>query len=113
MLIESVKVSTGKGDQKVEHGPYDYEYPETLAEAIQKDGEEKVFSLYKQQRKIRFMDDKRREVTGGPSNEMKKMTKILTDAIKSDPEKAKKVLADMGINLDELLAAAAAGGAVA
>lgn len=63
MKSEAVEVKSKK--VAVEGSPFDYEFPETLEEALEVDGDEKVYSLYIQQRKIRFMDAKRKEATGG------------------------------------------------
>jgi len=57
-------------------GEFDYNYPESLEEGLSTDGEESVFKLYAMQRKIRFMDAKRRELTGGG------LPKALTDKLK-------------------------------
>ena len=43
----------------------EYESPETLEEAFQVDGQEKVLKLYLMERKTRFMDSRRRILTGG------------------------------------------------
>ena len=59
-------------------GVFPYEFPETLEEAIALDGPEKVFSLFAQQRKIRFADGKRAELTGSP-------TKGLASKLKEAP----------------------------
>lgn len=73
----------------------DYDYPENLAEGIKVDGEEKVYKLYAQQRKIRFMDGKRKEATGGGLN------KKLAAALKTvPPEKLVELLAAAGIEVD-------------
>ena len=42
-----------------------YEEPESLKEAIEVDGEQKVFSLFIQKRKTNWMDAERRIVFGG------------------------------------------------
>jgi hypothetical protein len=58
---EQVKIQS-KGQSL---GEFEYVYPESLEEGLTMDGEESVFKLYTMQRKIRFMDSKRRELTGG------------------------------------------------
>lgn len=63
MKTEDVSVKSKKVE--IEGSPFPYEAPETMEEALAVDGEEKILSLYLQQRKIRFMDAKRKEVTGG------------------------------------------------
>jgi len=75
-------------------GTYDYEFPEDLEEGLEADGEEKVFKLYAQQRKIRWMDNKRREVTGGG------LPKQITDALKSlNPDQLAAIAAQLGLEL--------------
>jgi len=77
-------------------GTIEYEAPETLEEALQMDGEEKIFSLYAQQRKIRAMDNARREKTGGglPT----KITKALKGASK---EQLMAILDQLGVDTEE------------
>ena len=88
MAIETVEISS-KG-QVV--GSLEYEYPETLEDAIDMDGEEKVYKLFAAQRKIRAIDAKRRELTGGglPKN-------ILAALKEADPVKLAEVLKKLGI----------------
>lgn len=84
-----------KGKGLAEPLKVDYPYPETLAEGIQVDGEEKVYKLYAQQRKIRFMDAERKKATGGG------LSKQLTAALKSVPQdKLLELLAAAGIEFD-------------
>jgi len=93
MFTEQVEVKA-KG-QVLEGSPFAYSYPESLEEALTQDGEEKVYKLYVQQRKIRWMDSKRRELTGGG------IPKELLIALRSAPkEYLAKLLADMDIDLD-------------
>ena len=90
MAIEKIEVSS-KGQSL---GTFDYEYPATLEEAIDVDKEEKVYKLYAAQRKIRWVDAKRRELTGGG------VPKAVTDALKSaDPDVLKKIAQELGIEL--------------
>ena len=88
MANETVEISS-KG-QVV--GSLDYEYPETLEDAIDMDGEEKVYKLFAAQRKIRAIDAKRRELTGGglPKN-------ILAALKGADPVKLAEILEKLGI----------------
>ena len=73
----------------------DYTYPESLEEALEVDGEEKVFKLYMQQRIIRFRDARRNALTGGG------IPKEYMDAIKAaGPEKIKELLASLGVEID-------------
>jgi len=66
----------------------DYAYPESLDEALEVDGEEKIFKLYLQQRKIRWTDAKRREVTGGG------IPRELINMLKTaSPEQVEKLMA--------------------
>jgi hypothetical protein len=75
-------------------GEFNYEFPEGLEEGLQLDGEDAVFKLYAQQRKIRFMDAKRREVTGGG------LPKSLTEKLKSlDKDKLAQVAELLGLEL--------------
>lgn len=68
-----------------------YEYPETLEEAMKVDGAETVFKLYAQQRKIRFMDARRRVMTGGG------VTSAMAKAVKSaSPEKLAQIAKLLG-----------------
>ena len=90
MKLETVEVKA-KGQLL---GEFDYERPGDLPEAIDTDGEEKVFKLYLQQRKIRWRDAKRAELTGGGVN--KELTKALKAA---DPDKLKMVAELLGIEL--------------
>jgi hypothetical protein len=74
-------------------GAQDYSYPETLKEAIQVDGEDTVFKLYAQQRRIRFADQQRRALTGGGG-----LPKGLRDALKNaDPAKLKEIEKLLGV----------------
>ena len=76
-------------------GTFDYEAPVDLSEAIDVDGEDKIFKLYAQQRKIAFLNAKRRELTGGG------LPKALVQALKdADPEVLKKIAAEMGLDLE-------------
>ena len=63
MITEQVVIKSKKQD--LEGSPFDYEAPSNLEEALEKDGEEKVYKLYAQIRKIRWMDSKRKELNGG------------------------------------------------
>ena len=93
MFTEQVEVKAKK--LVIEGSPFPYSYPESLEEALTQDGEEKVYKLYVQQRKIRWMDSKRRELTGGG------IPKELLIALRSAPkEYLAKLLADMDIDLD-------------
>lgn len=93
MAIEKVEISS-KG-QVV--GSLEYEYPETLEDAIDMDGEEKVYKLFAAQRKIRAIDAKRRELTGGglPKN-------ILAALKGADPVKLAEILEKLGIEAQQL-----------
>lgn len=74
----------------------DYSYPENLEEGLTVDGEEKVYKLYAQQRKIRWMDGIRKEVTGGggiPKDIMAKLKSI-------DPTALLEALKSLGIEID-------------
>ena len=53
-----------KSKQLKEAKKVEYEFPETLEEGLKLDGKEKVFKLYSMQRKIRYMDSRRRAMTG-------------------------------------------------
>jgi len=78
----------------LEGSPFDYTAPESMEEALEVDGEEKIFKLYMQQRKIRWMDSKRREVTGGG------LPKQLADALKSaDPAILAAIAEKLGVTL--------------
>ena len=75
-------------------GMLEYDAPENLSEGMDMDGEEKVFKLYAQQRKITAMNNKRRELTGGG------VPKALLSALKdADPEVLQKIAAEMGLEL--------------
>jgi len=90
MAVEKVEIKS-KGQSL---GEFDYEYPETLEDGIDLDGEEKVFKLYASQRKIRWVDSKRRELTGGG------LPKAVVDALKSaDPEVLKTIAESLGVEL--------------
>ncbi len=83
-----------------------YAFPETLEEGLKVDGPEKVFALYAQQRKIRFMDGRRRTLTGGGIGSA--MAKALKGA---DPAKLLKIAEmvgdkDLVANVKALLGAA-------
>lgn len=72
-----------------------YEYPVDLKEALKTDGEEQVYKLYAQQRRIRFADQQRRLATGGGG-----LPKGLRDAIKNaDPETLKNISQLLGVEL--------------
>lgn len=90
--MKSEKVEIKSKGQSL--GEFDYSYPETLEEGIGADGEESVFKLYTMQRKIRFMDAKRRELTGGG------LPKTLTDKLRSlDKDKLAQIADLLGIEL--------------
>ena len=90
MPIESIEIKS----KNQSLGSFDYEHPSTLEEGLDMDGEDKVFKLYAAQRKIRWVDGKRRELTGGG------LPKAVTDALKSaDPDVLKKIAAELGIEL--------------
>uniref|UniRef100_A0A6M3KA89 Uncharacterized protein n=1 Tax=viral metagenome TaxID=1070528 RepID=A0A6M3KA89_9ZZZZ len=90
MYTEKVEIKS-KGEVI---GEFDYEYPESLEEGLQVDGEENVYKLYRQQRKIRFMDNKRREATGGG------LPKTLVAALKTlPPEKLAALAEQLGLDL--------------
>ena len=75
-------------------GEFDYEFPASLEEALEVDGEDKIYKLYVQKRKINFMDAKRRELTGGG------LPKQITAALKSaDPEVIAKIAEQLGVEL--------------
>lgn len=75
-------------------GKVDYTFPETLEEGLEKDGEETVYKLYAMQRKIRFIDAKRRELTGTG------LPKTLTAKLKTlDKDKLAQVMELLGIEL--------------
>ena len=87
---ESVEIKS-KGQSL---GSFDYVYPETLEEGIEMDKADSVFKLYAMQRKIRFMDAKRRELTGGG------LPKSLTDKLRSlDKDKLAQIADLLGIEL--------------
>jgi len=89
--IETMEISS-KG-QVV--GTLEYEYPETLKEARQMDGDDKVFSLYLAQRKIKARDAERAKLTGGGG-----LPKAITAALKSaDPEVVAQIAAALGVEL--------------
>ena len=90
MKSENVEIKS-KGQSL---GEFEYTAPETLEEAITTDGAESVFKLYAMQRKIRFMDNKRRELTGGG------LPKALTEKLKGlDKEKLAQIADLLGIEL--------------
>ena len=90
MATESVEIKS----KKQSLGSFDYEYPETLEDAVEMDGAEAVYKFYAQQRKIRWMDAKRRELTGGG------LPKAITDALKAkSPDELRALAADLGIEL--------------
>jgi len=90
MKTEALEVKS-KGESL---GSFDYPAPETLEEGLETDGEETVYKLYSMQRKIRWMDAKRRELTGGG------LPKTLTEKLKTlDKDKLAQVAALLGIEL--------------
>jgi hypothetical protein len=90
MKSESVEIKS-KGESL---GSFDYAFPETLEEGITTDGADAVFKLYAMQRKIRFMDGKRRELTGGG------LPKALTEKLRSlDKTKLAQIAELLGIEL--------------
>jgi len=91
--MKTVKVEIKSKKQSL--GEFDYEYPETLEEALETDGEEKVYTLFAQQRKIRWMDAKRKELTGGG------LPKDLVDKLKKAPKEVlEKFLAELDLDID-------------
>lgn len=90
MKSEQVEIKS-KGESL---GTFEYSYPETLEEGIATDTQESVFKLYTMQRKIRFMDNKRRELTGGG------LPKALTEKLRSlDKGKLAQIAELLGIEL--------------
>ena len=76
-------------------GTLDYEFPDTLEDALEVDGEEKVYKLYTMQRKIRAIDAKRRELTGGG------LPRALVKALKSaDPDVIRRIAEEMGLDIE-------------
>jgi len=76
-------------------GKYEYSYPENLSEALDVDGEDKVYKLYAQQRRIRSDDAERAKKTGGGG-----LPKALIAAIKgANPDLLKKIAAEMGLEV--------------
>ena len=66
-IIETIEISTGKGESRQLLETIDYTRPGTedrnvpdLEEAIEMDGELKVWKLYLNERKTSFMDTRRR-----------------------------------------------------
>jgi hypothetical protein len=75
-------------------GEFDYSYPETLSEALDLDGEEKVYKLYAMQRKIRAVDTQRRVLTGGG------LPKSVVAALKNaDPAVLARIAEELGVDL--------------
>ena len=90
MKSEQVEIKS-KGESL---GTFEYAYPETLDEGISVDTADSVFKLYAMQRKIRFMDAKRRELTGGG------LPKALTEKLRSlDKGKLAQIAELLGIEL--------------
>jgi len=90
MLSEKVAIKS-KGETLAE---FDYDYPANLEEGFDVDGEEKCYKLYIQKRKINFMDNKRRELTGGG------LPKAITAALKSaDPNVIAAIATQLGVEL--------------
>lgn len=76
-------------------GAFEYVEPDSLAEGVQMDGEEKVFSLYKQKRKTNWMDAKRKELTGGG------LPKKIIDALRNMPkDKLDRLLGDLDLDIE-------------
>ena len=79
-------------------GTLEYVYPENLEEAIEMDGDEKVFQLYSAMRKIKERDAERNKLTGGGG-----LPKAITAALKSaNPDVVAQIAAALGIELQEL-----------
>lgn len=91
--METVNVEVKSKGQVL--GTFDYEAPVDLSEAVDVDGEDKIYKLYAQQRKIAFLNAKRRELTGGGLP--KALIKALKDA---DPDVLKKIAEEMGLDLE-------------
>lgn len=98
MKSETAKITTGKGEDKKVFEEL-YTFPETMEEAVQVDGTEKVFKLYLQQRKIRWADGVRAEKTTGTSAETKGLTAKIRELAKTNPEALKQVAELLGIDL--------------
>jgi hypothetical protein len=90
--MKSEKVEVKSKGQLLEEATY--EYPVDLKEAIKVDGEDNVYKLYAMQRKIRFMDQKRRALTGGGG-----LPKGIRDALKSaDPAVLEQIQKLLGVD---------------
>ena len=75
----------------------DYTFPESLEEGLTVDGEDKVYKLYAQQRKIRWADAERKIATGGG------IPKDIMQALKSlDVNVLRDALKKVGIELDDI-----------
>ena len=83
----------GKPDEDL--GEHLYEYPDSLEEAIETDGEEEVYRLYAYARKNKWREDKKREL---------KPPKVPAWLLKhmEDPIKRAAILKSMGIDPDAL-----------
>jgi hypothetical protein len=90
--MKSEKVEVKSKGQVLEEATY--EFPTSLTEAIKVDGEDNVFKLYAMQRKIRFMDQKRRTLTGGGG-----LPKGVREALKSaDPKVLEQIQKLLGVD---------------
>jgi hypothetical protein len=89
--IESIIIKSKGADV----GTLEYEAPENLKEGIKMDGEDKVFTLYSAQRKIKARDAERNKLTGGGG-----LPKAITAALKSaDPDTVAQIAAALGVEL--------------
>ena len=61
MQTEQITVNGKVGSIAIK-GTYDYEYPTDLESGIENDGEDKVFKLYRNERKTTFMDKCRKDL---------------------------------------------------
>lgn len=93
MKTRVANVKVGKGDDARIVWTGDYVYPETWAEAVKMDGEDKAFKTYLTERYTNFLDAKRREAT---TNAIPAALKAKVREVWKSGDKAKiKQLADL------------------
>ena len=78
----------------------EYSAPDSLAEGVEADGEEKVFEMYLANRKAKAMNESRMEATGTGGIGMRALMKALKEA---PPEVLERLKEDLGLGILKIL----------
>jgi len=101
MKTKDATVKVGKGDAQRTVWTGKYTYPETLEEAVEVDGEDKIMKVYLVKRYTNFLDVERRKAMTNA------IPKVMLDKIRSlwksgDKAKLELVCETLGIDMDDI-----------